>query len=630
MSLVPASCRLSFWTCSRAVSSQLSKCTAVRVPIRTKTTKRKPPPNYVRLPKPSAGSASAQPTVLFHSVKDVLEKIKAEHLAEEIIDNFRKASHLNLVNAAVYQLVLQKLCKQDRIEEAIKIIKSSKIQDNLSHLIVISSCAHTNRDYPVLQFATESTDLKKGDNLFTPIYEYIRSNKDGDSTSKESAIKAYESLISGYVSSGDTNSATEVLHHMEGQQLAIDIHFAQILNALGKSKMIPQAQGLMDLTMEKVQNFTSAAACAQFIWTLCASGKSDEAFELYDKAYTFGLPIEELAPKALDVLVQYDLQRAIKLMLRDGEKAGADAYAPFIQALYSQGEQEQAILLLRDIEAKRLPLTQNSVLAAVNVFRKTGHMHKALEWVENFEKQGGKPSDEIQAESLATYLYHGRLLPAYKKLQLLRRSGELSITIYNSFIQGLVLRGQLNEAWQQLKLMKQDEIKPDAQTFANLALCAEAGHVKMAQSAIEKAEEHGIAPTPEMYMSLAVGIAICGNFVDTWKIVGLMEKSDGITDSTLLKTYNKVLHSMVTNFKSISECEDIIKRMLSKNIFPDASTYETLILSHINEGTLDTAFGLFEKLKGLQLTPTLRTLKNLKDACMNSSNMDWYNSHVEQ
>lgn len=71
MSLLP-SLRLSL-SCSRAVT-RVCTCSAVTTTIRTKTSRRKKTEPIVPLPKPSTGSAAAQPVITFHSTHQVLEK----------------------------------------------------------------------------------------------------------------------------------------------------------------------------------------------------------------------------------------------------------------------------------------------------------------------------------------------------------------------------------------------------------------------------------------------------------------------------------------------------------------------------------------------------------------------------
>lgn len=286
-------------------------------------------------------------------------------------------------------------------------------------------------------------------------------------------------MLVGYLTLEDTTSATELLYKMEDKEIVTDLHYARILNALGTKGAVSDAETLMARMTEKRVPILHASTCAQLIWVLCSTGKVDEGFKLYESTRSRGLSLEDLAPRALEVLSQYKLEEAVKLVLRDGERAGADAYAPVIQALMSNGEQERGIELLQDIKDKHLPLTQKSVLIAVKLLSRAGHWQTALNWVDTFEKQGGKPSEEVQGQVLSTYLYHGRVHAVQKKLALLRGTGELNATLYNVLVQGFVHRGQVDEAWKQLERMQQDGIRPNAQTFAYLAQSADLGRLKV-------------------------------------------------------------------------------------------------------------------------------------------------------
>lgn len=636
MSLLPSRLSLS---CSRAIT-RVCRCTTATTPIRSKTSKRKKAEPIVPLPKPSTGSPSAQPILSYHSTHQVLEKIKAESQSDDILSILRQASVNNLATTEVYREVFYKLCKQDNVDDALKILKSSKSADILSHFMVLCACTIAKREKDVKALVDEIGKHHGGNFMsFDSLLQYAgvkedaevegkKENKKEATKQKETTTKAFEAMLVGYLALEDTTSATELLYKMEDKEIVTDLHYARVLNALGTKGLLSDAESLMSRMTEKRIPVVHSSTCAQLIWILCSSGKVDDAFTLYEHTRSRGLSLEELAPRALEVLAQYRLDEAVKLVKRDGERAGADAYAPVVQALMSNGQQERAIELLQDIYTKHIPLTQNIVLVALKLLSRAGHMQAALGWVENLEKQGERPSEEVQAQVLSTYFYHGRINAAQKKLTLLRASGELNATLYNVLIQGYVYRGQVEEAWKQLDRMKQDGIRPNAQTFAYLAQSADIGCLKKAEEAIWKAKEFGIEPTAEMYMSLVSGEAASGNFARSWLIMAELEKSSGLSSPILLKAYNNILHSMVTHFKPVVECEDVCKRMLSRNVFPDAGTYEALILSHINEGTLTTAFGLFEKLKELQLVPTLRTIKNLHSACFNSSNMDWYNAHV--
>lgn len=290
---------------------------------------------------------------------------------------------------------------------------------------------------------------------------------------------AYEAMLGGYLALKDTASAKDILYKMEDKNIVSDLHYARILNAMGTMGAVSDADALMSRMVERQVSIRHPSTCAQVIWVLCSTGKVEEGFKMYEHTRARGLSLEDFAPRALEVLVRYNVQEAMRLVLRDGEKAGVDAYTPVLQALFTSGEHEKGMELLRDIEAKRLPLTQSSLLVAVKLLSRAGHMQTALNWVEKFEKQGEKASEEVNGQVLSTYLYHGRVTAAYKKLTLLRGTGELNTTLYNVLIQGLVYRGQVDEAWKQLERMAQDGINPNAQTFAFLAQCADLGRLQV-------------------------------------------------------------------------------------------------------------------------------------------------------
>jgi pentatricopeptide repeat protein len=282
-------------------------------------------------------------------------------------------------------------------------------------------------------------------------------------------------MLEGFVSLGDSVSAHDVLLEMEEKNLVNDFHYALVINLLGRSGSISDAATLVAHMQTKGVRIEHTSTCAQVMWVLCSTGKIEEAMRVYEDIRARGLSLEAVAPQVLQVLVQYSLDDAVKLLQRDGPNAGVDAYATVVEALKESDKQEQAILLLRELEGQRLPLTQNVVFAAVKLFDKTGHVQTAKGWVAKFEKEGGKPDERTITAMLAMLLHHGYVQDARNIFATLRKNGELTVVLYNEFILGLVRRGLIDESRRTFEQMSADGIKPDGKTMANLARCAEHG-----------------------------------------------------------------------------------------------------------------------------------------------------------
>eukprot|EP00026_Physarum_polycephalum_P004568 Phypoly_transcript_04590.p1 GENE.Phypoly_transcript_04590~~Phypoly_transcript_04590.p1 ORF type:complete len:690 (-),score=159.48 Phypoly_transcript_04590:54-2123(-) len=684
--LLPA--RLS-WTCARSLS-RVCRCAVLTRTVRGQSTKTRPRREIPFPPPPSAvGSPSSQNEFLVHTPDDALQRIKETKTTEECLALLRQATRKNIITPEIQRAVLRKLVTNDEIDEALKILKAFKTTDLISHVTLIYACTIAKRREDFKTLAEKVKNLPGNEGLaLEKLRTYLgdtpggtkkeqgeekrgskkggkqqeeekrgskkageeqgeseksvtkqtsekqqegenRETKEGENTKLEKREEIYDAMLEGCTSLGDTELAKYILSAMERAGLNRDVHYVRVIHALGGAGDVDAAADVLQHMLDQQVRMEHPSAFAQAAWVYCAQNRTDAALRLFDEVRARGLAQDEFAPRMLEVLAQHDMEEAVKLLNRDGPHAGADAYALIAQVLHTKKERERAILMLREVERLRLPLTRDAVLIAVKIFSKAGYVQLALKWVEKLEKEGEKLDTEVHVEVLTMLMYHGMVQAAHDKIRELRKKDNLNVEIYNVMVEWLAKRGNIEEALRLVtKQMKEDGIKPNAQSFEALMNCVELNHVQLANQALQMAKDQGIEPTPRMYASLVSGAAESGNFAQAWKMVDVIENFSPVANNELLKAYNGILNSMVHLKKPVDECEDVCKRMLSKGLLPNEETYEHLILRHIAEGNLETAFGLFEKLKELRLSPTIRTLKYLQKACSSSSNMAWYKTHI--
>jgi pentatricopeptide repeat protein len=287
-------------------------------------------------------------------------------------------------------------------------------------------------------------------------------------------------MLAGCISLGELEFGKHILRVLEKARANRDTHYALLINAMGSTGNIDEAADLLQHMKDKKVRLEHSSAFTQAVWVYCAKNKLDDALHLFEEVRTRGLVLEEFVPPMLEVLAQYNTEEAMKVLNHDGPHAGADAYAVVAQVMFSKNELERGILLFREVERLRLPLTRDAVLIAVKLFGKAGHVHTALKWVEQLEKEGEKIDNKTNEAVVSTLMYHGWFQAAREKIKELRKKEKLSVEVYNVMVKQLVKRGHIDEALQIVtRQMKEDGITPNAQTFEGLLRCIEVGRLQV-------------------------------------------------------------------------------------------------------------------------------------------------------
>ena len=290
-------------------------------------------------------------------------------------------------------------------------------------------------------------------------------------------------MLDDSISLGDLELTKYILHSMECAGVANDTHYVRLIHASGSIGDVDGASEFLQRMKDKKVRMDHPSAFAQAMWVYCATDNMADALRLFEEVRKRGLALEDFAPRMLGVLAQHNMEEAMNVLRHDGPQAGADAYAVVAQVMQGNKELERGITLFREVERLRLPLTRDTVLIAVKLFSKAGHVQTALKWVQQLEKEGEKVNTEMDVAVLAMLLYHGMMQAAHDKIKELRQKGKLTLEVCNVMVKWLVKRGHINEALQMVtKQMKEDGIKPNAESFEALMKCTEIGRLEVLYS----------------------------------------------------------------------------------------------------------------------------------------------------
>ncbi|CAN8293690.1 unnamed protein product [Cochlearia groenlandica] len=471
---------------------------------------------------------------------------------------------INAKNDHTYSIVVDGLCRQQKVEDAVLFFRNSEWKDigpSVSSFNSIMS-AYCKLGSVDIAKSLLCTVLKSG--LVPSVY-------------------SHNILINGLCLVGSIDEALELAdgmskHGVEPDTVTYNI-LAKCFHHLGMISWVWEViQQMLDKGLSPDVITYMIVLCGH-----CQLGNIEKGFRLLKEMLSKGFELNSVIPCSVmlsGLCKTGRINEALSLfcdMRANGIRADLVAYSIVIHGLCRLGEFDMAVWLYNEMCSKRIV-----------------------------------PNSRTHGAMLLGLCQKGMLLEARTVLNSLISNGcAIDIILYNIVIDGYAKFGCIDEALELFRLVIDSGLTPTLATFNSLihGYCKNR-NITEARKILDGIESYGLVPGVVSYTTLMNAYANCGN---TNRIDELRRemKAKGISPTKV--TYTVIIKGLCRGLKH-DKCDQVIKDMDSQGISVDHITYNTIIQCLCRVKDFSKAFKYFEEMRSRNLEPTPATYNILIDA----------------
>lgn len=271
-------------------------------------------------------------------------------------------------------------------------------------------------------------------------------------------------FIVGYTITGDLNAAEKWMKRMNDARIQMDAYsFKAVLIAYLKFGKPESAMEFFD-TMGSKQLFYYPNFVQAIINQACVSGYIDFA----EKVFEIGSNFSNLGPVVNQLIIALCKQERLDKALELVERELSDFASTYdfkcmnylVDALVKKGMIEEAESIIERVSGKAD--VAPAYYPIIEYYVKIGEMEKAEKWYQTVSKC----IPDICILMVNAYLQFGDLQKARDVFDRFNNVKKFNaINNYNMMIKACVRSGHLSLAAEYLKIMKQENISPDANTY---------------------------------------------------------------------------------------------------------------------------------------------------------------------
>ncbi|CAM6082046.1 unnamed protein product [Calypogeia fissa] len=474
-------------------------------------------------------------------------------------------------NVVTYGILTRGLCRAGKLNEAMLLLMSMKLENRCNPDLVI--------------YSTLVTALTKADRLHDACKVFETMEKAGHKPD----VIAYTSLIAGLSNAGRLEEAFFLFSKMVREGCKPDaLTCDSILSAYTKAGQVDAAINLFD---EIKQIFAIRPALLRhdcIIVALFSAGRIEEAMKFYYENNFIPLPEQHDAAST------------------PGAGLGT-THATVINELCRAGELHTAFVLLCTLKRVGTIPSSSTYMTVIEHFVKAGEWRKAAKLKEDMSQQYGAPGPGFYKKLIVSLGEVGELNDASNLFRRMEDGGFVpNLLMYNCGINWLGKAGKFVAASMILEDMEARNCSPDVVTYNSLL------HHASTSCSLDKVEDiyvqmirKGCNPNVVTYSTLMD--AMGGRLGEVWVLTKEMKEKGCIPD---LHTYNILMKNIFKSGPS-RQASRLLKSMERFGCPADVITYNLLIAGMGGRGQIGKAYNYYEQMVTKGYVPDVITHSTL-------------------
>ncbi|KAK2414919.1 pentatricopeptide repeat-containing protein [Trifolium repens] len=240
-------------------------------------------------------------------------------------------------------------------------------------------------------------------------------------------------------------------------------------------------------------------------------------------------------------------------------------------------------------------------------------------------ENGFQPDSATITVLINSLCKRGKIKKAMEIFEFMKRKGlKHSVQQYNCLLKGLSYVGKIEEALEILMNMKETNLGVDVYSYSVVmnGLC-KIGRSDEAMKLFNEAVGIGLIPNVVTFNTLIQGYSIEGRPMESVGVLKMMKKHECVPDYI---SYSTVLHGLL-KWNETVEAFGIYKEMVEIGFEVDLRMMKTLVrrlcrISWKENGLLEDAYEVFEKMKERGLVVDKRTIEVMIKACSKREKFD--------
>ncbi|KAI0507508.1 hypothetical protein KFK09_013633 [Dendrobium nobile] len=424
--------------------------------------------------------------------------------------------------------------------------------------------------------------------------------------------KTFNIFMTYHASNGDAENVLKCYRKMKESGLHPDVvSFRIILQILCERKMISEVEGVIEEIIELV-SIVDEQSLPVVMKMYIDEGFLDKAFIFFEKHFYSGDVSSKNCAAIIDLYAEKGFWKEAEEIFLAKRKLGSKKdiveYNVMIKA-YGKGKLYEKALDLFEIMRRTGPWPDDCTYNSLIQMLSGGDLpDKASEFLSQMRKSGFMPRCESFCAVLASYCRSGFLSKGVQIYKEMMACGvEPNELVYGSLVDAFAESGRIDEALEYYNIMEKSGMKANLVVLTSLIKAyGKFGCWKEAQELygkMKKLKDGPDAIASNCLINLYAGLGMVNEakliFDDLirncqadevsyatmmylYKSMGMLDEATDIAQKveqsgflTNCASYNNVMASYAVNGK-LKDCGELLHKMLTQKILPDASTFKIL------------------------------------------------------
>ncbi|KAL1198002.1 putative pentatricopeptide repeat-containing protein [Cardamine amara subsp. amara] len=383
---------------------------------------------------------------------------------------------------------------------------------------------------------------------------------------------------------------------------------------------IDEAMSLL-AEIDSLGSFPDPLSYVSLIETLAGLGRTLEADALFQEVVRFGIHGRSYSVRLYNALLsgylrkgQLDLAvRVLDHMKGENVEKNQETCEILLNYYVNAGRLEESWRVVNEMKKMKFQLSSFVYGKIIRIYRDNGMWKKALGIVEEIREIGLPMDVEIYNSVIDTFGKYGQLDEAVLVLWKMQSCNDVkpNISTWNSLIRWHCHHGKLDIALELFAMMQDQGIYPDPRIFVNLITrFGENGNWNMISKHFEVVECKKHKDARAIYGALVQIIGQFGSFQDVEELVGKL-KSQGVAPSA------NMFCTLANAYAQQGLCKQtvkVLKMMENEGIEPNLIMLNVLINAFGTAGKHMEALSIYHHIKESGFTPDVVTYSTLMKA----------------
>eukprot|EP00184_Porphyridium_aerugineum_P003202 CAMPEP_0184697446 /NCGR_PEP_ID=MMETSP0313-20130426/4418_1 /TAXON_ID=2792 /ORGANISM="Porphyridium aerugineum, Strain SAG 1380-2" /LENGTH=960 /DNA_ID=CAMNT_0027156253 /DNA_START=146 /DNA_END=3028 /DNA_ORIENTATION=+ len=395
--------------------------------------------------------------------------------------------------------------------------------------------------------------------------------------------------------SGDFTAAKELFDFMmnsKGTKIKPDVYsFTNMINACAEANEVSMAESLY-ASMKDYGVQPNAMTKNVLLKVFARMGDTSKLKAYFRELFDFSKPSAETGSSVFEASDVFngeagsDDEEESEAAIPNAKEGPDDiTFSTIFEAFAREGNVDAIYSFLQEVTT----MNESVLVAILNGFAQSSRGKVALELFHKFTSKD-LPEDERVAPSVMCYNAVINALARSKETDAaidffvdMRMSGEIlpNEVTYNTLVSMFASQGEVAQAMEVMKHMKQDHVRPSLITFTSLLnACAEGKRPELADAVLKEMRGSGVEPDIACMNAVLKARAVCGHMRDARVLFDEIGKAkkDPVKKNAI--SYNTMIW-LYSNRGKLDEALALVDAMIENGVNPDDITF-SIIFNALN------------------------------------------------